>query len=60
MIRQARTNTRSRHMDMIEAVQEEHEAIFDAIKAGDPDAAARAAENHLKNAAQRLDMYLKN
>lgn len=60
VIRQARTNTRSRHMDMIEAVQEEHEAIFNAIKAGDPDAAARAAENHLKNAAQRLDMYLKN
>jgi len=60
VIRQARTNTKVRHVEMIEAVQEEHQAIFDAIKAGDPDAAALAAETHLKNAAQRLNMYLKN
>ena len=60
MIRQARTNTRHQHIELIEAVQEEHQAIFDAIKTSDPDAAARAAENHLHNAAQRLDMYLKN
>lgn len=59
VIRQARTNTRTRHTDLIEAVQEEHQAIFDAIKTSDADAAARAAEDHLKNAAQRLDMYLK-
>lgn len=60
VIRQARTNTKVRHVSMIEAVQEEHQAIFDAIKAGNPEAAALAAETHLKNAAQRLDMYLKN
>ena len=60
VIRQARRNTKVRHMDLIEAVQEEHQAIFDAIKAGDPDAAASAAETHLKNAAQRLDVYLRN
>lgn len=60
VIRQARTNTRYRHMDLIEAVQEEHQAIFDAVKEGNPDAAARAAETHLRNAAQRLDMYLKS
>lgn len=60
VIRQARTNTRHQHIELIEAVQEEHQAIFDAIKTSDPDAAARAAENHLHNAAQRLDMYLKN
>ena len=57
LIRQARTNTRTQHTDLIEAVQEEHQAIFDAIKAGDPDAASRAAETHLFNAAQRLDIY---
>src|SRR3546814_4646436 len=60
VIRQARTNTKIRHVGMIEAVQEEHQVIFDAIKAGDPDAAALAAETHLKHAAQRLDMYLKS
>jgi len=59
VIRQARTNTKSRHIGMIEAVQEEHQIIFDAIKAGDPNAAALAAQQHLNNAAQRLDMYLK-
>jgi DNA-binding FadR family transcriptional regulator len=47
-------------VDLIEAVQEEHQNIFDAIKAGDPDGAAHAAETHLKNAAQRLDLYLKS
>ncbi len=59
VIRQARANTKSRHESMIELVQGEHQAIFDAIKAGNPEAAATAAETHLKNAAQRLDMYLK-
>ncbi len=59
LIRQARANTKSKHESMIELVQGEHEAIFEAIKAGDPDAAGTAAETHLKNAAQRLDIYLK-
>ncbi|MDE2414504.1 MAG: FadR family transcriptional regulator [Comamonadaceae bacterium] len=60
VIRQARTNTRYRHIELIEAVQQEHQAIFDAIKQGDPDAAEHAANAHLENAAKRLDMYLKN
>lgn len=60
VIRQARTNTRYRHIDLIEAVQQEHQAIFDAIKQGDPEAAERAANTHLENAAKRLDMYLKH
>jgi GntR family transcriptional repressor for pyruvate dehydrogenase complex len=60
VIRHARSNTKTRHVDLIEAVQEEHQNIFDAIKAGDPDGAAHAAETHLKNAAQRLDLYLKS
>ena len=47
MIRQARTNTRTRHTDLIEAVQEEHQAIFDAIKTSDADAAARATQRFL-------------
>ncbi|MBS0509166.1 MAG: FadR family transcriptional regulator [Proteobacteria bacterium] len=60
VIRQARTNTRYQHHELIEAVQHEHQAIFDAIKQGDPDAAERAATMHLENAAKRLDMYLKH
>lgn len=58
LIRQARLNTRVRHVEMIEAVQAEHQAIFDAIKAGDPETAAQAADQHLKNTAWRLDIYL--
>jgi len=59
LIRQARTNTKIHHADLIEAVQQEHQAIFDAIKTSDPEAAALAAQTHLNNAAQRLDIYLK-
>lgn len=59
VIRQARTSTKAQNMSLVEAVQEEHQAIFDAIKAGDPEQAAQAAATHLKNAAQRLDLYLK-
>ncbi len=59
VIRQARTSTKAQNMSLVEAVQEEHQAIFDAIKAGDPEQAAQAAAAHLKNAAQRLDLYLK-
>lgn len=58
VIRQARTNTRAHHASLIEAVQQEHQAIFDAIAAADPDAAASAAQAHLANAAQRLRIYL--
>lgn len=59
VIRQARTSTKAQNLSLVEAVQEEHQAIFDAIKAGDPEQAAQAAATHLKNAAQRLDLYLK-
>jgi len=59
LIRQARSNTKSRHADLVEAVQEEHKLIYDAIAAGDPERAAEAAESHLRNAAKRLNMYLK-
>ena len=60
VIRQARTNTKLQHEVLIEAVQEEHEAIFEAIKANDPLAAASAAQAHLKNAAKRLNLYLQS
>lgn len=59
VIRQARSNTKANHTDLVEAVQQEHKAIYDAIAAGDADRAAAAAERHLRNAADRLDMYLK-
>ncbi|WP_269466464.1 FadR/GntR family transcriptional regulator [Cupriavidus sp. USMAHM13] len=59
LIRQARSNTKSRHADLVEAVQEEHKRIYDAIVAGDAERAAEAAESHLRNAAKRLNMYLK-
>jgi len=59
VIRQARSNTKAQHADLIEAVQQEHKAIYDAIAAGDSARAAEAAETHLRNAAERLNMYLK-
>jgi DNA-binding FadR family transcriptional regulator len=59
LIRRARSNTKANSADLVEAVQEEHKAIFAAIKAGDPAAAAQAAEQHLANAAKRLRLYLK-
>lgn len=60
LIRRARSNTKANSLDLVEAVQEEHKAIFVAIKAGDPKAAAEAAETHLVNATQRLQLYLKD
>jgi len=60
LIRQARTNTKTYHASLLEAVQEEHQAIFDTIKASNPEAAALAAQTHLHNAAKRLDIYLKS
>lgn len=59
MIRQLRSNTKTRHTNLIEAVQAEHQAIFNAITAGDPQAAERAARDHLENAEKRLIKYLK-
>ncbi len=56
LIRAARTNT-ARYEGLAYKVQEEHEAIYEAIAAGDPDAAKAAAECHLRNAAGRLKLY---
>lgn len=58
LIRQARSNTAANYSDLIQDVQDEHKAIFQAIEAGDAPAAGSAAETHLRNAAKRLNMYL--
>lgn len=58
LIRKARSNTAQYHQNLVEYVQEEHRAIVRAIEAGDPDAAAKAAESHLLNAAKRLNTYM--
>ena len=57
LIRTARKNTRNRSMDLVWQVQAEHKAILEAIEAGDPEQAARAATTHLHNAAARLASY---
>lgn len=56
LIRTARANS-ARIDGLPQRVQAEHEAIFAAIEAGDPDAARTAAEVHLRNAADRLALY---
>jgi DNA-binding FadR family transcriptional regulator len=56
-IRTARTNT-ARLAGLTDAVQAEHQAIFNAIERRDAGGARNAAETHLKNAAQRLALYL--
>lgn len=57
-IRTARANT-ARIGGLTQAVQAEHQAIFDAIVQQDQESARAAAENHLRNAATRLALYLK-
>lgn len=59
MIRRLRSNTKERLTGMIEAVQIEHHAIYDAIAAGDAVGAEDAARTHLQNAAKRYVKYLK-
>ncbi|MEI6116673.1 MAG: FadR/GntR family transcriptional regulator [Burkholderiales bacterium] len=59
MIRHLRSNTKTRHTNLIEAVQAEHQAIFNAISAGDPPMAERAAREHLENAERRMVKYMK-
>ena len=59
MIRHLRSNTKTRHTNLIEAVQAEHQAIYNAIAAGDATAAEQAASTHLQNAAKRFAKYLK-
>jgi len=56
-IRTARSNT-ARFQGLSEAVQVEHQAIFEAIEAMDARGAREAAETHLVNAAARLALYL--
>lgn len=58
LIRQARNNTATYHQALIADVQQEHGCILQAIEERNPEAAARAAENHLRNAAKRLNIYL--
>lgn len=58
LIRKARSNTAEKYGDLIQDVQDEHKAIFNAIEAGDAVTAGNAAETHLRNAAKRLNMYL--
>jgi DNA-binding FadR family transcriptional regulator len=55
LIRAARTTTRFK--GLVHQVQKEHEAIYQAIEAGDPEAAKVAAERHLRNVAQRMRLY---
>ena len=57
VIRSARHNTARRYAERMAAVQSEHQAIFQAIEAGDPETAGRAAEQHLRNAADRLRLF---
>jgi DNA-binding FadR family transcriptional regulator len=55
-IRAARTNT-ARIRGLQGVVQGEHAAIYEAIRKRDPAAARRAAETHLRHAADRLALY---
>lgn len=58
LIRTARAT--SSRAGLTALVQSEHRAIYDAIAAGDRDAASKAAEQHLRNAAARLKKYRKS
>ena len=58
IIRQARANTKARFADLMHDVQNEHKAIYEALEQGDPEQASRAAERHLRNAGERLKLYL--
>lgn len=55
-IRKARAS--SLQQDLLSKVQEEHVAIYEAIAAGNPQAARKAAESHLKGAAGRLALHI--
>ncbi len=41
----------------LQAVQQEHQAIYDAIAVHDSDAAAKAARAHLRNGMERLRKF---
>ncbi len=57
LIRSARNNTARRYAERMAAVQIEHQAIFQAIDDANPDAAGLAAEQHLRQAAERLRLF---
>ena len=57
VIRKARSNTRMNLALQLDAVQAEHQAIYQAIADGDADAAAAAASTHLENASDRAKLY---
>ena len=57
-IRQARAS--SLRNALLSQVQQEHHAIFDAIKDKDAQMARRAAEDHLRGAAKRLALHLRD
>lgn len=56
-VRQARINKAGSYNNLIGAVHAEHNAIYQAIEAGEPGRAAVAAEAHLRNAVERLSLY---
>lgn len=58
LIRQARLNTSKYSHDLVKEVFSEHAEIFENIKCGNCDGAALAAENHLRQAAKRMNIYL--
>ncbi len=58
LIRQARLNTSKYSHDLVHDVFSEHTQIFENIKCGNCDGAASAAENHLRQAAKRMNVYL--
>ena len=60
VIRRTRSNTAQYHDNLIQHVQQEHQEIFKAIEARNPEGAAQAAETHLRNAAKRLNTYIQN
>jgi DNA-binding FadR family transcriptional regulator len=53
----ARSNTASQARELVLQVQEEHHAIYRAIKAQDVSMARVAARTHLQNSANRLMLY---
>lgn len=57
VIRQARANTKANLAALMDAVQDEHKTIYEALEKGDAEGAGRAAEQHLRNAGERMKIY---
>ena len=60
LIREARSNTAKNYHELVQDVQNEHQAIFLAIQARDSVKAGEAAERHLRNAGKRMNMYIED